>query len=154
LRGTWLRAPATFTLGCKHFNDPFMDTLAILKQILDSSAQLSAWGLAIFGGTVAAIVGTSYRRPPQLWWRLPFLLFVPGWFCLALSLYLGNVISSRYLAATMVNRSDLMAIAARVNDDYGNQRDWLLWSLFLFGTWLIICLVYWVFVEVNEKDAK
>lgn len=109
-----------------------MDTIAILKEIADSSAQLSTSALAIFGGSVAAILGTSYRRPLQLGWRLPFLLFVPGWICLGYSLYLGNVISGRYLAATMVKQSEWMTIAARVNDDYGSQREWLLASLMFF----------------------
>lgn len=42
-----------------------MDTIAVLKQVLDSSAQLSASGLAVFGGTVAAILGTSYPFKPN-----------------------------------------------------------------------------------------
>lgn len=128
-----------------------MDTLAILKQIADSSAQLSTAALAIFGGSVAAILGTSYRRPPQLGWRLPFFLFIPGWVCLAESLFLGNVIAGRYLAATMVSQSEWMSIAARVNDDYGSQREWLLGSLGFFGTWLAVYLLYWVFVDVPEE---
>lgn len=131
-----------------------MDTLAVLKQILDSSAQLSASGLAVFGGTVATILGTSYRRPQTLQWRTPFLLFVPGWFCLGWSLYLGNVIAGRYLAATMVKSSELIAIATRVNDDYGSQRDWLFWSLLFFGAWLVVYLYYWVFIEAQASDKE
>jgi hypothetical protein len=131
-----------------------MDTLSILKQILDSSAQLSTSALAIFGGTVAAIVGTSYRRPRQLRWRLPFLLFVPGWLLLGHSLYLGNAIASRYLAATMVKQSEWMAIAARVNDDYANQQDSLLMALFFFGAWLVVYLLYWVLSEAPNEETK
>lgn len=131
-----------------------MDTLAILKQILDSSAQLSASALAIFGGTVAAILGTSYRRPRQLRWRLPFFLFVPGWFFLGRSMYLGNSIASRYLAATMVKPAEWMVIATRINDDFANQRDSLLVSLFFFGAWLASYLLYWVLSEIPDKDTK
>lgn len=131
-----------------------MDTLSILKQILDSSAQLSTSALAIFGGTVAAILGTSYRRPRQLRWRLPFFLFVPGWIFLMHSLYLGNTIASRYLAATMVKQTEWMAIATRVNDDFANQRDSLLISLFFFGAWLVLYLLYWVFSEMPDKETK
>lgn len=130
------------------------DTIGVLKQILDSSAQLSASGLAVFGGTVAAILGTSYRRPIALRWRLPFLLFVPGWLCVGWSLYLGNVIAGRYLAATMIRQTDLMEIAGRINDNYADQRDWLLVSLLFFGTWLVIYLYYWVFVEGLTREGK
>lgn len=131
-----------------------MDTLAILKQVADSSAQLSTTALAVFGGTVAAVLGTSYRRPHELGWRLPFLLFVPGWLCLGQALYLGNVISGRYLAATMVKETEWMTIAARVNDDYASQREWLLGSIAFFGAWLVAYLIYWVFATVPDKESK
>lgn len=131
-----------------------VDIVAVLKQIAESSAQLSTSALAVFGGTVAAILGTSYRRPNQLRWRLPFLLFVPGWICLGQSLYLGSVISGRYLAATMVKRSEWMDIAARVNDDYASQHDWLLASLVFFGAWLVVYLLYWVLADIPDKEAK
>lgn len=131
-----------------------MDTLAILKQVADSSSQLSTTALAVFGGTVATILGTSYRRPHEIGWRLPFLLFVPGWLCLGQSLYLGNVISGRYLAATMVKEKDWMSIAARVNDDYANQGEWLLASIAFFGAWLVAYLIYWVFANIPDKESK
>lgn len=131
-----------------------MDTLSILKQILDSSAQLSTSALAIFGGTVAAILGTSYRRPRELRWRLPFLLFIPGWYFLGRSMYLGNTIVSRYLAATMVKQTEWIAIATRVNDDFASQRDSLLLSLFFFGVWLILYLLYWVVSATPDKESK
>jgi uncharacterized membrane protein len=129
------------------------DTVTVLKQILDSSAQLSTTGLAVIGGTVAVVVGTSYRRPDAMRWRLPILLFAPGWICVGWSLYLANVIAGRYLASTMVNTSDLAKIAERVNDDYGNQRFWLLASLIFFGAWLMISLYLWVFVDTNKKEG-
>ncbi len=131
-----------------------MDTLNVLKQIAESSAQLSTSALAIFGGTVAAILGTSYRRPLQFGWRLPFLLFIPGWFCLGISMYLGSVIEGRYLAATMVKQTEWLNIAARINDDYASQRIWLLYSLAFFGAWLVGYLLYWVLAVIPEKDTK
>lgn len=129
-----------------------MDTLSILKQISDSSTQLSTYALAVFGGAVAAVLGTSYRRPHQLRWRLPFLLFVPGWIYLGMSLYSGNVISRRYLAATMVKQTDLRDIASQVNNDYADQHKWLLMSLVFFGAWLITYLLYWVLANIPEKE--
>ena len=128
-----------------------IDTVAVLKQIVDSSSQLSTTGFAVMGGTVAVVIGASYRRPTDLRWRLPLLLFAPGWLCVGWSLYLSNVIASRYLAATMVGASDLAKIAERVNEDFGDQRFWLMASLVFFGIWLLVSLYYWVFVEPTRK---
>ena len=129
------------------------DPVAILRQIADNSALLSTTALAVFAGSVAAVIGSSYRRPDSLAWRLPSLLFVPGWIWLAISLYLGNVISGRYLASTMVGATDLRAIAERINDEYASQRNWFLGSLVFFGIWLVISLGYWVFVDTSKREA-
>ena len=129
------------------------DALAVLKLVADGSAQLSTTALAVFGGSVAAVLGSSYRRPDAFWWRAPSLLFVPGWICLAVSLYLGNVISGRYLASNMVGVSNINSIAERINDDYASQRGWFLASLIFFGVWLLISLCYWVFIEVRTKET-
>jgi hypothetical protein len=132
-----------------------MDTASFLKQVLENSTQLSTWGLAVFGGTVVAILGTSYRRPHSLYWRLPFLLFIPGWFCLGWSMHLGNAIAGRYLAATAPgNESRLDTIAGLINLDYSNQQTWLLWSLATFAVWLALYLLHWIFVEIPTKEAK
>ena len=119
----------------------------ILKQVMDSSAELSAWALAIGGGTVAVIVSTSYRRPTLLLLRLPYLLFVPGWICIAYSLYLGNKVVRKYLASIMVRQEQVASIASQVNDLYAYQRSHLLYSLIFFGVWLLIYLISWIFVE-------
>ena len=129
------------------------DAVSILKEIAGNSAVLATTAIGVFGGSVAAVIGTSYRRPDALAWRLPSLLFAPGWVCLAVSLYLGNVITGRYLASTMVVAADLPTIAERINDDYASQRNWFLCSLVFFGLWLFISLGYWVFIGPSEKEA-
>ncbi len=131
------------------------DICAALKLVTDSSSQLSAWALMVIGGSVAAIVGTSYRRPDARSLRLPFLLFIPGWICLGYSLYLSNGIMGKYLASVMVHNEDIVKdIASQVNDIYGRQRDFLLWSLVFFGVWLLIYLASWIFVETFQKGDK
>jgi hypothetical protein len=126
-----------------------------LRQVMASSSQLSAWALAIIGGSVAVIVGTSYRRPDALRWRIPYLLFLPGWACIGYSLYLGNKLVGSYLAAIMGRNQELISsIASQVNDMYAGQRIYLLLSLVFFGLWLLIYLLSWIFVEPFLKGDR
>lgn len=131
------------------------ETTSVLEHVLASSAQLTTWGLAVAGATVATIVGTSYRRPSSLAWRLPFLLFIPGWSCIAYSLYAGNRLVGAFLASRMVQPGAVRDIASKINDLYDAQRDFLLYSLVFFGLWLAIYLMTWMFTDEFEKgDAK
>jgi hypothetical protein len=123
------------------------DIPSILKQVMENSSQLSGWALVIGGGTVAVIVSTSYRRPDSLLWRLPYLLFIPGWVCLGRSLYFGNKLVGKYLASIMVEQKQVAVIASQVNDIYANQYSYLLYSLEFFGLWLLIYMLSWIFSE-------
>lgn len=131
------------------------DLLPVLDNVLASSAQLSAWALTVAGGSVAAVVSTSYRRPHHLTWRLPYLLFVPGWACIAYSLYSGNTLVGRFLASKMVHVDKLREISSKISDLYDDQRNFLLYSLIFFGLWLVIYLGVWMFSdEFQTGDTK
>jgi hypothetical protein len=127
----------------------------VLDYVLAGSGQLSSWALAVAGASVAAVVGTSYRRPETMAWRLPFLLFIPGWLFLADSLYCGHSISGRFLAAKMVHADKVREIASKINDLYESQRTSLLVSLGFFGVWLAVYICIWVFTdELAGKEEK
>lgn len=130
------------------------DIPTILKQVMDCSSQLSAWALAIGGGTVAVIVSTSYRRPESLIWRLPYLLFLPGWICIGYSLYLGNKLVGKYLASIMVRPEHLQIIPPQINDIYADQRSYLLSSLVFFCLWLLVYMLSWIFAEPFNTRGK
>ena len=127
---------------------------SILEQVNGSSAQFTAWALMIFGGTVLAIVSTSYRRPTQVVWRLPYLLFIPGWISIAISLYWGNVVVGHFLASLMVSPDILRDIAQKINTAYDNQRDFLLYSLIFFGGWLLFHLLVWIFNDITYGGGE
>lgn len=127
---------------------------SILEQVNNSSAQLTAWALAIAGGTALAIVSTSYRRPTQVFWRLPYLLFIPGWAALAVSLYWGNVLVGHFLASLMVAPELLREIAEKINIAYACQREYLLYSLIFFGAWLLFYLLTWIFNDAAYKGES
>lgn len=130
------------------------DAKPVLDYVLTSSSELTTWALAVGAGTVAAVLGTSYHRPTLLIHRLPYLLFVPGWACLAISLYKGNDLSGRYLASKMVSPEAVRTIASAINDLYDAQRVLLLWALVFFTLWLAIYLYFWIFDDAFIAKEK
>lgn len=130
------------------------ESTPVLDHVLASSGQLTTWALTVVAGTVATVVSTSYRRPQNLTWRLPFLLFIPGWSCIAYSLYVGNELVGGFLASKMVPANKLPAIASNINNLYDDQRNFLLYSFVFFGLWLVIYLITWTFTNEFQKGDE
>jgi len=130
------------------------ETTSVLDYVLASSGQLTTWALAVAAGTVATVVSTSYRRPRNLKWRSPFLLFIPGWSCIAYSLYMGNELVGGFLASKMVKAEKFSDIASSINNLYADQRNFLLYSFIFFGLWLFIYLITWTFTDEFQKGEE
>lgn len=130
-----------------------VDLVQALKEVLDSSTLLSGWAVGIGGATVAVIIGTSHNRPDRLLFRLPYLLFLPGWGCIGYSIYAGNRIVGAHLA-TRFSPSLISAISDQINTLYGSQRTYLLWSLAFFGIWLICYTLTWIFLKQLREGAR
>lgn len=127
----------------------------ILKQVLDSSSLLITWALAIGAASVATIVSTSYIRPASFLHRLPYLIFIPGWFSLGYSLYLGDKLARSYIALLMVKSEIAKTIPPQINDLYSDQRWYLFQSVLFFGIWLVIFLLTWVFSnQISYRDKS
>ena len=135
-----------------------MDFQVGLEQVNSGSAGLVTWALAVVAGSVATIVSTSYLRPMNRAMRSIYLLFIPGWFFLGLSVYYGERISRRLMAAKLVPRESLSEIARFVNQEFGKQRLMLEIGLLFFALWLVIFLIWWVFgdwsVSNHGKEDK
>jgi len=103
-----------------------MDYQPGLKAILDNSTTLVNWALAVVGGSVAAIIGSSYERPKMWRGRLMYLLFPPAWVFLGLSILAGRQISGRFIAAQLVSDQEtIRKILNQMNDDFfANGRGW------------------------------
>jgi hypothetical protein len=65
------------------------DVYAALKVVADGSSQLVTWALALAAASVAAIVGSGYLRPSKAWRRI-YLLFLPAWLFVGISVYFGQ----------------------------------------------------------------
>ena len=124
-----------------------MNFLVGLEEVSKGAALMVTWALAMLGGSIALIVSTSYLRPKNLAMRLTYLLFLPGWIFLGLSIYYGDKISRRYMAAKLVSQDNLEQIAKLISQNFGCQRLWLWMGLIIFGVWLFLFLLWWVFGE-------
>ncbi|MFH1580629.1 MAG: hypothetical protein ABIC39_00900 [Pseudomonadota bacterium] len=131
-----------------------MDFQLGLEQASNASAQLVTWALAVVAGSVATIVSTSYLRPMKRAVRLIYLFFLPGWVFLGLSIYYGEKISRRYIAAKLVPEKTLGEIAKFVNQDFGCQRLNLEIGLIIFALWLVTFLFWWVFGDWSVSDQS
>ena len=125
---------------------------SILKEIVGASEGLSTWALTVAGASLLAIVSTSYHRPRSLPGRLPYLLFLPGWGAIGYSLYLGNLISAKYLADRL-SPGHLSEIGDQINNLFLDQKTSFLIALLFFSAWLVIYLLTWIFTEDLGKNG-
>ena len=114
-----------------------MDYQPGLKAILDNSGTLVSWALAVVGGSVAALIGSSYERPKTWRGRLIYLLFP----LISRIVYLcGRANFSRFIAAQVKpDPENVRNILMLMNDDFHFQ-------LLMLQMGLAFCLCgYYVF---------
>jgi hypothetical protein len=112
---------------------------------------LISWAFVMIGGSILAILGTSYYRPAALWVRCSYLAFIPAWFFLSSSVYAGTRVQSVYLAALYSAHPNITALKGTVNDDAVSQIQRMEIGLACFGVWLTLYLLWWIFHKENGK---
>jgi len=126
-----------------------------LKSMAENSRSLMGWALTIIGGSILAIVSTSYLRPLSRKIRLVYLLFIPGWVLVGWSLYYGDSISRRNNAATfMSSRQKLSEIGGLMNREFDYQLTLFKYGLLVFSIWLLIYLIWWVAVDLPRSERQ
>lgn len=122
-----------------------MDYQTGLKAIADNSAVLINWALAVAGGSIATIVGTSHERPKTEDGRLIYLIFPIAWLFLGASIYAGEEISRRYIAALLdPEERNIRAALSGMNDAFVRQWTWLEVALILFSIWLLVYVCWFI----------
>lgn len=111
---------------------------------------LTSWTLVMIGGSILAILSTSYYRPRDLWFRASYLIFIPAWLLLSLSLREGAKVQGVYLAALFQRKPDIDKLMFAQNGFLAGQQDFMMWGLGCFGVWLTIYLLWWIF----NKESK
>jgi hypothetical protein len=132
----------------------FMELLPAMKAVVESSATMVTWALAVVAASVATIVSTSYLHPSNNKVRRVYLLFLPGWLLLGLSVYFGDRVSRRYIAARFVEESMRRPIAEGMNGDFSRQQTMLMLGLGVFALWLVAFLIWWVFGDWTTTSSK
>lgn len=129
------------------------DIITATKEVLEFSSNLTTWALSVTAFSVVTIISTSYIRPKAFALRASYLLFLPGWLFLAISINCAEKLSRKYLAAIMVSQDNLIQIGSDINNLFADQRRWFLWALATFGAWLVIYLLTWIFSDFfSEGD--
>jgi hypothetical protein len=84
---------------------------------------LAQWALLVVAGSIVILVGTSYYRPRVCWFRMMYLLFLPGWIFLARSLYDGVSVQRVYLAYLFTNATEerLKQLKVAMTEDSFNE---------------------------------
>lgn len=125
-----------------------MDIEAI-KAIVTGSNIYVTWSLSIVGASLVTIFSTSFIKMDNKCWRLIYLLFIPGWACLILSIKNGEIIVRRGIMAA-VNPQQIDSIANSMNDNFLCQLSYFNYGLICFVIWLIIFLFWWIFKYSNN----
>lgn len=122
-----------------------------IKAVADSAQIHITWALSIIGGTVAMILGTSHLRPQLKWVRFAYLLFIPGWILLGISILYGDKVSRGHIAAKFVSSKQIRDIAKTMNANYEIQQSTLMVGTAIFLLWLILYLIWWIFFRQTEN---
>ena len=132
--------PSTIVSGPPASLDP-----APFAAVAASAQTIMGWALLIIGGSVLALLQRSYVRSRRVLVRLLYLLFVPGWVFLALSIYSGTRVQGVYLAALFVSHPDPQRLKFTINSDFADQLQNLRYGLLFFSLWLVAYLLWWIF---------
>lgn len=128
--------------------------LAGLKEIADASSQITTWALAMLGGSVAVVIGSSHYSPADRRWRSFYFLLALAWFFLVLSVWAGNKLSSSYLAALFTKGAAQDEAFNQINTGFQAQLDYLFYGVIAFSLWLTAYLLWWVlFRDIGRGEG-
>lgn len=127
--------------------------LDALKIVSDSAQTHSGWAIALIGGSLAAIVGTSHYSPHGRLGRCIYLIFIPAWLYLGLSVYYGDRVFRNYIAAALApqDANHLLETGSAMNQDYIEQQESLFLGVLSCIAWLLAYLAWWITCREVEK---
>lgn len=127
-----------------------------IESIENGSNKIISWSLSIVGGTLLVILSENYIKPDYQLYKLAYLLFGVGWILIGISIYNGRNITNSKMAAVLFDQKEenLKKILKNVNRYYSRQLCFFYWSLSVFGLWLILYLMWWIFGSSPECNLK
>lgn len=123
------------------------DLAIALEAAANQANSLTTLALAIVGGSIIMLLQTSYLRPRKRHLRAAYLLFVPGWYFLGRSIYIGSEARGVYLAKLFSTKSPDLKLIQTINNDLVAQSDNLRMGLLMFAVWLGLYLAWWIYTD-------
>ncbi len=118
------------------------------------SQSLSQWSYIVLGGSVAIILRDLKYRPKDNLIRHSFWVFIPGWVCLAFSIYEGIRVQQRYVARWMNPSPQINEIVEKFSRHTLLQIRSMEIGLFCFALWLSFFLVRWItYRDERSRDT-
>jgi hypothetical protein len=124
--------------------------LKFLEAGIALATTLNSWALVMVGGSILAILSTSYYRPKRLLFRASYLIFVPAWVFLSLSLRAGTRVQGVYLAAMYSHHPNMDKLRDAQNADLVSQQQFMWLGLGTFGLWIVLYLAWWIFNQESN----
>jgi hypothetical protein len=115
------------------------------------SSSLISWATVMFGGSILAVLSTSYQRPASLVVRFAYFCFIPAWVFLARSIYFGTRLESIKVAALFAKTPNMENLKESLNSDALSQLTNMEYGLSCFALWLIVYLSWWVFSKKGSE---
>jgi hypothetical protein len=129
--------------------------MKLLEGATTLAGTMTSWALVMIGGSILAVLGTGYYRPPTLLVRCAYLAFVPAWGLLSWSIYAGTRVQGVYLAALYSEHPNLPHLKTVANSDVASQMWRMELGLVCFGVWLTVYIIWWVFhKESAQQEVK
>lgn len=124
-------------------SDSTLEPQTALAPLSSLSETWTAWSLAVLAGSVILLVNTSYRRPRTFAERCIFLIFLPAWAFLALSVAKGSVVQRRFAGALMTK--NVSKQVGEIHAAAADQLQYLEVSLGFVVLWLLVYFAWWMF---------
>ncbi len=126
---------------------------SIIQLIVTNSNTYTTWSLSIFGGSLLAILSNEYVKPLGKRSKLIYFLFIPGWFLLAQSIRCGDLIMRSSIMSSINPNNSVTAIKT-MNDHFESQISYFNYAITIFGIWLALFLLWWIFQDYVTKKIN
>jgi len=115
-----------------------------LESAVAFAQSLSQWAYITIGASVALLFRDLSQRPKTRFVRCLFLLFLPGWVLLILSIYEGLKVHGVYIAYLMSEKPDAAKAVTDANTIGSCQLLAVKWGIGIFLLWLAVYLIWWI----------
>jgi hypothetical protein len=122
--------------------------------VISFSQSLSQWSVLIVGATSAVLLGDSHLSPPRVPLRLIYFLFVPAWFFLLLSTWMGVKVQRNFLALKLLSKADVEGVKIELNQHLNCQLSLMQIGLFFVAVWLVAYLFWWVLEREDAANGR